>query len=546
MILPRTPRLSFSNKATIDAKINGLQLAMEFDTGAACSVIDEVTWNRIGRPQLSPAYKLVGYNHIQIEVLGEIKLQKAIIRIEPNTLPIALPARRVPFPLPELDRLLDEDVIKKVDPTITPITWATPTVNILKKSGAVRICGDFRLTINKYLAIDNDLLPTFVDLTKDTIIPYSADIPVVISCDASEDGLGAVIAHRFLTGQEKPTAYALRTLSAAEKNYATIDREVSAIMFAIEKFHQYIFGRHFILVTDHKPLQYILGDKRDLNKITNNRLIRWATKLLNYDYEIIYRPGNHNKCADALSRLGVEKAKTNDVTKKFEEEIRGLKINLIEDLSFTRSKVVSETSNDINLKEIIKLIKNHCPKSNGLAERYIQTIKTRFYAGRRCGTPDQLNLANVLITHRNTPNATTGKFPAEMMFGRSLRTTLDQWKLSTRERKENALWKQKYYKDRSVEPREFEEQQKVRIANERTAGWHEGKVLQRKSAILYDVKSEGIVKNKHADQLRDAHTQEKEIPVTLTEEVEKAEHENTTLEKRVSKPPLRYHDEFNL
>ncbi|XP_065318837.1 uncharacterized protein LOC135926835 [Gordionus sp. m RMFG-2023] len=75
MILPRTPRLSFSNKATIDAKINGLQLAMEFDTGAACSVIDEVTWNRIGRPQLSPAYKLVGYNHIQIEVLGKCTVE---------------------------------------------------------------------------------------------------------------------------------------------------------------------------------------------------------------------------------------------------------------------------------------------------------------------------------------------------------------------------------------------------------------------------------------------------------------------------------------
>ncbi|XP_065312748.1 uncharacterized protein LOC135922259 [Gordionus sp. m RMFG-2023] len=259
MILPRTPRLSFSNKETIDAKINGLQLAMEFDTGAACSVIDEVTWNRIGRPQLSPAYKLVGYNHIQIEVLGEIKLQKAVIRIEPNTLPIALPARRVPFSLrrtieAELDRLLDEGVIEKVDPTITPITWATPTVNILKKSGSVRICEDFRLTINKYLAIDNDLLPTFVDLTnkiaggkifstidlrdaflqfggipmvsvflddiniagennsdhivnleevlrKDTIIPYSADIPVVISCDASEDGLGACTPISYWPGE---------------------------------------------------------------------------------------------------------------------------------------------------------------------------------------------------------------------------------------------------------------------------------------------------------------------------------------------------------
>ncbi|XP_065318987.1 uncharacterized protein LOC135926982 [Gordionus sp. m RMFG-2023] len=170
MILPRTPRLSFANKVTIDAKINGLQLTMEFNTGAACSVIDEVTCSRIGKPTLSLAYKLVGYNHIKIEVLGQIKLQEAVIKIQPNIVPIALSSRRIPFPLrrtveAELVRLLNEGVIEKVDPTKTPITWATPTVNILKKSGAVRICGDFCLTINKYFAIDNDLLPTFVDLT---------------------------------------------------------------------------------------------------------------------------------------------------------------------------------------------------------------------------------------------------------------------------------------------------------------------------------------------------------------------------------------------
>ncbi|CAK9292286.1 unnamed protein product [Gordionus sp. m RMFG-2023] len=205
----------------------------------------------------------------------------------------------------------------------------------------------------------------------------------------------------------------------------------------------------------------------------------------------------------------------------------------------------------VNIQDYLNNIKHfrsapYSPKSNGLAERYIRTI-THFFAGRRSGTPDQLNLANVLITHRNTPDATTVKSPAEMMFGRPLRTTLDQWKLSTRERTENALWKQKNYNDRNVEPREFKEKQKVWVKNERTAAWHEGTVVQRKSVILYDVESEGIAKNKHADQLREAHVQAKETPMTMTEHLDIAEHiGNTTLEKRVSKPPLRYYDEFNL
>ncbi|XP_046398198.1 uncharacterized protein LOC124165003 [Ischnura elegans] len=136
---------------------------------------------------------------------------------------------------------------------------------------------------------------------------YSPSLPVILECDASPFGLGAVLVHRFANGQERPIAFASRSLSRAERNYSQIDREALAIMFGVQKFNQYIYGRNFILRTDHKPLLYIFGEKKGIPQMAANRLQRWAIILQGYDFQIRYIRAADNKVVDGLSRLPLQR-----------------------------------------------------------------------------------------------------------------------------------------------------------------------------------------------------------------------------------------------
>ena len=90
---------------------------------------------------------------------------------------------------------------------------------------------------------------------------YDPTKPIHLTCDASPYGIGAVISQLEETGQERPVAFASRSLSKAERNYAQIEKEALALIFEVHKFHQYLYGRTFTLQTDHKPLMTILGQK---------------------------------------------------------------------------------------------------------------------------------------------------------------------------------------------------------------------------------------------------------------------------------------------
>ena len=97
-------------------------------------------------------------------------------------------------------------------------------------------------------------------ITSDTVLThYDPELPVKLACDASSYGLCAVILHVTENGEERPIAFALRTLNAADENYAQIQKEALSIIWGVKKFHCFLFGRKLTLVTDHQPLISIFG-----------------------------------------------------------------------------------------------------------------------------------------------------------------------------------------------------------------------------------------------------------------------------------------------
>ena len=92
---------------------------------------------------------------------------------------------------------------------------------------------------------------------------YDPTLPITLAVDASAYGVGAVISHVLSDNSEHPIAFALRTLTASEQNYSQLEKEALALIFEVQKFHRYLYGRKFNLITDHKPLTTILGPRRE-------------------------------------------------------------------------------------------------------------------------------------------------------------------------------------------------------------------------------------------------------------------------------------------
>ena len=115
--------------------------------------------------------------------------------------------------------------------------------------------------------------------------------------------MGAVISHVFSDNSEHPIAFASRTLTASERNYSQLEKEALALIFWVQKFHRYLYGRKFNLITDHKPLTTILGPKKGIPSLAAARLQRWAILLSAYDYNIHYKSTTEHGNADGLSRL---------------------------------------------------------------------------------------------------------------------------------------------------------------------------------------------------------------------------------------------------
>lgn len=97
-----------------------------------------------------------------------------------------------------------------------------------------------------------------------------------------------------------------------EKNYSQLDKEGLAVIFGIKRFHKYIYGRKFTIVTDHKPLLSLFSEMKAVPQMASLRIQRWAVTLRAYEYTIMYKEGKHHNNADALSRLPLSETSVQD------------------------------------------------------------------------------------------------------------------------------------------------------------------------------------------------------------------------------------------
>ncbi|XP_052753094.1 uncharacterized protein K02A2.6-like [Galleria mellonella] len=212
--------------------------------------------------------------------------------------------------------------------------------------------------------ITNDLKNTLT--SNETLAHYDESKPIYVSSDASDKGVGAVLFHK-IDNTMRPVAFASRTLSETERRYSTIDKEALGIVYSVTKFHQYLYGRKFTFLTDHKPLERIFSQDRETPKIASNRLLRWAMILNSYEYTINYHSAKENSPADVLSRLPLPNCDTT-----IEERIGLPKFShllhlRLSNIPVTKHELRKETRSDTNLNKIKQYLTNHWPEKKELS-----------------------------------------------------------------------------------------------------------------------------------------------------------------------------------
>lgn len=181
---------------------------------------------------------------------------------------------------------------------------------------------------------------------------YNPEEDLVLQSDSSETGLGAAL---LQAGQ--PVAFCSRALTPTEKGYAQIEKECLAILFGMEKFHQYTYGRNVEVHSDHKPLETIT---RKPLLDAHKRLQRMLLRLQRYDIKVVYVPGRLMYLADTLSRAYLPECASEG---SVETEIE--MINMLQYLPISEGslqKIQTETARDVTFQILQQVIVQGWPE----------------------------------------------------------------------------------------------------------------------------------------------------------------------------------------
>lgn len=242
------------------------------------------------------------------------RIRQAGLRIKPQKCEVAMST--VTF----LGHRLGDGNIRPVESTIQKITCASKPETKKQLRSFLGLAGYYRDLIPRYAEKAQPLTEMTRKMEKNKItwttdreeafeslkkalssgpIVKAPDLKreFVLRSDASDSCIGAILMQEH-DGILHPVSYASRQLQPREKRYSAIERECLALVWAIEKYHVFLYGTSFVVQTDHQPLQYLLRAKH-----LNSRVLRWSLALQEYSFRVEHIRGSENVGADYMSRL---------------------------------------------------------------------------------------------------------------------------------------------------------------------------------------------------------------------------------------------------
>ncbi|XP_045782686.1 uncharacterized protein K02A2.6-like [Maniola jurtina] len=193
---------------------------------------------------------------------------------------------------------------------------------------------------------------------------YNPNIPIVLSVDSSKKALGAV-----LMQNKQPIAYSSKTLTTTQERYAQIEKELFAIQFGCEKFHQYVYGNRVTVHTDHKPLVYLF--KKPLHDVPA-RLQRMMLALQAYDLNVIHVPGKEMYISDTLSRAALKENYIPNYESDLSCHVNAVYSNLAISEEY-KNKILQATKLDGQLQMLKKYCQNGWPTSKNQVDPLLKS-----------------------------------------------------------------------------------------------------------------------------------------------------------------------------